>query len=213
MGGGPKERGETEAERALAQVALAKFQDYKARWEPMIARTAELVTSLREPTSFERQRARGRAAGETNVQFGRAEEAMEGGLQGRGVGAASSAFRLGKVNLGTDLARSRGLAVAGADQAIDQAYVEGLTNLMSLGRGKEATATGALERQALIEARQAESDAAAAAASRAGTARIVGTAAGMGFDQFVGRPRSTQAGLNVAPTVPATGTFGYGSPQ
>lgn len=198
MGGG-SERKETQAEQALAQVAQAKFRDYKLRWEPVISRTAETVTNLRDPNSAVRTQARGRAAGETNVQFGRAENAAETGLENRGVGASSSAFRLGKVNLGTDQARSRGLAVAGADQAVDQAYVEGLSDLMNLGHGKEANATGGLERQATIEARQAEADANASAYSRAGNARAIGTVAGMGlgYNQFPQRPQSTQGGFNL----------------
>ena len=206
MGDGD-ERGETPAEQALAQVAQAKLRDYKLRWAPLIERTAETVTSLRDSNAPERQAARGRAAGETNVQFGRAEDAVEGGLQGRGVGASSAAFRLGKVNLGTDAARSRGLAVAGADQAVDQAYVEGLTDLMSIGRGKEAAATGGLEREAAISARQAEADAMAAASNRAGNARAVGTVAGMGlgYNQFPQRPQSTQGGLNLSGYGPAIG--------
>lgn len=207
MGGGD-ERGETEAERAMAQVAVAKLRDYKMRWAPLIERTAETVKGLADPNAPERVRARGRAATETTAQFGRAEEALEKGLQDRGVGASSAAFRLGKVNLGSDLAKSRGLAVAGADQAVDQAYIEGLTDLMNLGRGKEAAATGGLERSAGLAARQAEADAMAAASSRAGTAQMFGTAAGAGLGYGYRRPppQSPQSGgLNMSGYGPALG--------
>lgn len=198
MGGG-EQRGETQAEQALAQVAQAKFKDYKLRWEPLIQRTAETVTGLKDENAPARQLARGSAATETNAQFGRAEAGAEAGLENRGVGASSSAFRLGKVNLGTDQAKSRGLAVAGADQAVDQAYVEGLTDLMNLGHGKEANATGALEREAQISARQAEADAQASSANRAGNARAIGTVAGTGLGYYRGTPNSPMGQPNVGP--------------
>lgn len=205
MAGGSKGRQETEAERAMAEVATAKMRDYQQRWAPLIQRTAEVVRGLREPDAFEREQARGRAATETEAQFGRAEQAVEAGLQGRGIGAGSSAFRLAKVNLGTDRARSRGLAVGAADQAVDQAYVEGLTNLMAIGRGKEASATAGLEQSAVMSARQARSDAELAAAQRAGRAELIATGAGMGFgygyDRFPRRPSSTQGGANMAPSM------------
>lgn len=185
MGGG-EQRGETEAERAMAQVAVEKLRDYKLRWAPLIERTAETVKGMApgDPNSTERVSARGRAATETTAQFGRAGDRAEAGMENRGVGASSSAFRLGKVNLGTDEAKSRGLAVAGSEQAVDQAYVEGLTDLMNLGHGKESAASGGLERSAALAARQAEADADASAANRAGNARLVGTGAGMGFGLY-----------------------------
>lgn len=206
-GGGGGSAGETDSERALAEVASEKLRDYRQRWAPMIQRSAEIVQGLKDPNAFERQAARGRAATETTAQFDRAQDQVETSLENRGVGAGSSAFRLASVNLGADRARSRGLNVAGADQAVDQAYVEGLTNLMKIGQGKEETASIGLERQADLAARQASADAAAAASERAGRAEVLGTAAGVGigYNRFPQRPQSTQAGLNLSGYGPALG--------
>lgn len=174
---------ETPQQKALAEVAMAQMADYKQRWLPVQRKLAESIRADGAPGSSARTQAAGRASTETAVRFGEARGGLEGALTDSGAGPNSSKFKLATAGLGDDEATSRGLGFVAADQAIDDAYLQGLGALTALGRGEKAQAMGGMQRVADMSGRQAAADAEMSAQKRAGNAQMVGQVAGFGLSQ------------------------------
>lgn len=177
---------ETEAERALAQNALERLADYRQRWAPVQQRLASEIRAMGKEGSFERKQLAGKVVGDTRAAFTRAGEAAEAQQRNAGIDAGSSKFKLGVTEAGNDEAQSVGMGIMGADQAIDDAYVQGLGAIMSMGRGTQASAQQNLTSLAGIQANQAAADAQASAARRTGNMRLAGTAIGVGAGAAMG---------------------------
>jgi hypothetical protein len=190
---GKKDRGtvkETEAERALAQNAMQRLADYRQRWQPVQQRLATEIRSMGKDDSFERKQLAGKVATDTRAAYSQAGEAAEAAQLNAGINPASSKFKLGISEAAADEARSLGVGVMGADQAIDDAYVRGLASIMSIGRGTQAEATSNLSSLAGVQAAQARSDAEASAARRSGNRRMAGVALGTALSAGMpGQPR------------------------
>lgn len=183
MAGKDKGVQETPQQAALVQKAKEQYADYKARWMPLQKNMATQIQQLGEKDSTARLRAKGRANVETQAKFGQAQGAVEKALTNSGRGPGSAAFNLGVTGLASDKATSAGAGMAAADQAIDDAYVSGLSALTQLGRGEKATALQGETQLAAMSGRQASADAAAAADARAGNMQLAGTVAGYGLSQ------------------------------
>src|SRR5688572_2179855 len=131
---------ETPQQAALVEKAQQQLADYKARWLPLQKQMATQIQQMGEEDSTARQRAKGRSAVETNVRFGQARAGVEKALTNQGRGPGSAAFSLGLGDLAGNQAASKAGGMAMADQAIDNAYVQGLTALTAIGRGEKAQA-------------------------------------------------------------------------
>lgn len=177
---------ETEQERALAEVATQRLQDYKTRWMPLITRVGELTRESYAPDSFERESLKGKTVGATRMAFSDANEKAEAQMANAGVRSSSAKAKLGMAEAGDTEATSAGIGMAKADQAIDQAYVEGLSKIMSLGRGQATGAIRGMGEAAGDAAQQAQLDAARAQRRRQGNAQLVGQVAGIGIGAMAG---------------------------
>jgi hypothetical protein len=172
---------ETESERAVAQLAAAKFKDYQTRWAPRQAALATTIKRMGAEGSFERGQLKAKSAADVGVNFAKAEKAVRAGQTGAGINPNSSASKLKLAGMDSDKAASIGLNSSLADQAIDDSYVQGLTSLMQIGRGQEATAVRGMADSARMSADRAASDAYLSAQSRAGNLNALGTVAGIGM--------------------------------
>lgn len=190
--GGTKQ---TPQQRAQAEVAVQQLADFRQRWAPVQRQLAETITRAGGRESTERQQARGMAATDTSAQFGDAQTKIREQTEAAGMGG-STRQKLAVAGLGDDAAISRGMGIAGADQRIDDAYVQGLSQIMALGRGEKATAVQGMSQQARMSGQQAASDAAMALQRRAGEAQVAGQALGMGLS----------GALSPAPAAPNTFT-------
>src|SRR5258706_13088410 len=85
----------------------------------------------------------------------------------------SSRQKLAIGTTGNDLATSAGMGAVAADQATDQAYVQGLGAVSALGRGEKASAINGLAQSAAISGEQARADAEASPEAPMGTPAIV----------------------------------------
>lgn len=179
-----KDQQETEAERALAQVARQQMADFDTRWRPQQQRLAQTEVSAAAPGSFERRRAETMAKADTSAAFAGAREKLNTGAAVTGQ-FGSAKHKLGLVGLGDDQAISSGSSTVAADQAADSSMVAGLGAITALGRGEKATAIGGLERSAQMSAAQARDDAQRSLASRMGNAELAGTAAGVGAGLYM----------------------------
>lgn len=172
---------ETPQQRAMAELAIKQMADYRKRWLPVQRKLAENIQRAGKADSFERDAAAGRASTDTAVRFGEARGGMEAALTDAGAGPGSSKFKLATTGLGDDEATSRGLSYVASDQAIDDAYIEGLGALTAIGRGERAGAVRGMQDIADMSGRQASADAELSAQRRSGNAALVGQTIGFGL--------------------------------
>jgi len=176
---------QTPQQKAMAEVAVQQLQDFRARRQPLQTQLADTIVKAGQRDSFERQRASGMATTDTAAQFGQAQEKLREGTEAAGLGG-SAKQKLGIAGLGDDQAMSAGFGLANADQMIDEGYVQGLGNLMALGRGEKAQAMQGIGQMAQLSGQRAASDASMALAERAGQAQVAGQALGIGMSQAFG---------------------------
>jgi hypothetical protein len=176
---------ESPQQRALAEMAQKQMADYQSRWLPVQRKLAEGIQRDGAVGSSARKQAAASSATESAVRFGQARGGLEAALSDSGAGPNSSKFKLGMAGLGNDEATSRGLGFVAADQAIDDAYMQGLGMLTALGRGERSGAMTGMSQVAAMSGQQAAADAAMSAQRRAGNAQALGQVAGYGLSQFM----------------------------
>lgn len=183
---------ETEAERALAELARAKFADYTSRWLPLQRQMAADVMKLSKPGTFEQRGIETVFGAETGKAFTGAERAAEAAEWSAGINPGSARSRMRAAGMAADRAASSGIGFSKAQQIIDDAYVRGLSALMAAGRGKAASTSSAMADAARLSQQAAYEDAAASAANRATNYGIAGTAAGYGLRAFTSSPQTNR---------------------
>lgn len=181
--GKAKTQKETPAQRAMAEHAANLLQDYRKRWLPVQQRLAQTIEANHAKDSAARHIAEGRASTDTAMAFEKAEGGLEKSLSNSGVGPGSSRANLAVTGLGDDVSTSRGMGALMTDQAIDEAYTQGLGALASIGRGERAQVSANMSNLAANSAQQAEADANAAYAERMGNAQLFGQVGGLGLQQ------------------------------
>ncbi len=174
---------ETPQERAAAEHAVAQMKDYRQRWLPLQQKLASTIEDEGKAGSSARRLAAGKASTDTAMAFQKSEEQLEKGLSNSGAAPGSSRANLAITGLGTDAAASTGVGHMMSEQAIDDAYTQGLGALTSLGRGEKAAVGNALTAQARQSAGQAATDAQISLMNRQGDAQIAGQVAGFGIQQ------------------------------
>lgn len=176
---------ETPQQRAQAQVAVQQLADFRQRWMPVQRQLADTIVKAGGRESTERKQAQGMASTDTAARFGDAGQKLREATEAQGLGG-SARQKLAVAGLGDDAATSSGFGVAGADAAIDNAYVQGLGQIMQLGRGEKATAMAGMGQVARMSGATAANDASLALQRRAGNAQVAGQVLGMGLSQFGG---------------------------
>ena len=167
---------ETPAQKALADHAMAQLQDYKQRWLPVQQHLAQTIESEGAAGSVQRRMAEGRASTDNAMAFDKVQGGVEKSL-------ASGGSPLKVTGLADDQSTSRGLGAMMSEQAIDNAYTEGLGALTKIGRGEAATVGTSMAQQASNSAMQAKADAEASAMNREGNAQMIGQVGGFGLQQ------------------------------
>lgn len=184
---------ETGAEKAQADHAVNLLQDYKQRWLPVQQQLATTIEASGAKDSAARKLAAGKASTDTAMQFDQAGGALEKGLANAGVGPGSARGNLAITGMGTDAAASTGMGHMMSDQAIDDAYTQGLGALTALGRGERATVGANMSTEAANSAAEARADASASLQQREGDFAVGGQLAGFGLQQGM-------KSLNTTPT-------------
>lgn len=180
---GKKDKGtvaETPAEREMMSMALDRYQTYKTKWQPIQARAIEMVKSMNQPGSMERQRAVTQQAGAVGAEFDDATAQVEQGTMSRGVDTDSSNFRLKQATMGIEKGKAQGITAGGAEDAIDNAYVEGLSSLMALGRDQSNQGVRTMVEAAGNAGKNAAVQAGVGATRRARNYGLAGQALGIG---------------------------------
>lgn len=211
MAGKQSGQKQTAAQRAQAEVAVQQLQDFRTRWMPVQQRLAETIVDMGGRNSFQREQARGMSTTDTATQFGDAQRQVREQSAAAGMGGTSRQ-KLAIAGLGDDQAMSSGMGLGNADRHIDDAYLQGLTSVMQLGRGEKATAMQGMGDIARRSGMQAASDAQMALSQRAGQAQIAGQALGIGLSGAFSRPAApsfTQPNAAGAFANPAGSTYDY----
>ncbi len=185
---------ETGAQRAQADHAMQLLQDYKQRWLPVQQKLASTIQQEGKPDSAARRLAAGKSSTDVAMSFDKAGGALEKSLSNAGVSPGSSRANLAVTGLGTDAAGSTGIGHVMSDQAVDDAYTQGLGALTALGRGERAQVGQNMSTQAQASAQQASADAQAALMEREGNAAMIGQVAGFGLQRAMapGQPDNPQ---------------------
>lgn len=197
MGGGDSAK-ETPAQRAMAEYANNLMVDYQKRWAPVQQRMIETTRTMGLEGSSTREAAAGRAGADVEARFGQAEQKLQAGLAATGAGVGSSKGKLALGGLSLDKAAAKGQNISVSDQAITNAYMQGLSSIAAMGRGERQQVSTGLVDQANMSARQAAQDADISLQNRMGNAQLAGQAVGLGFSQAM-KPNgtvSTPAGIN-----------------
>ena len=201
---------ETPQQAAMVQKAQEQLADYKQRWLPLQQNMARQIEGLSNPDSPVRLRAEGRATTETAARFQQARGSVDSALTNAGVSPNSSRFKLANTNMANDEATSKGMGMLASDQAIDQAYTQGLGALTTIGRGEKATALQGASDVAAMSGRQAAADANISLQQQESNAMLGGQVVGMGLSRL-GQPSSAPVGNTINPV--SGGSAGYYGPN
>jgi len=188
---------ETPQQAALREYASNQLRDYEQRWAPVQRELASQIQRAGAPASAQREMAAGKAATDASIAFSKTQGAVEKALAGAGVNPASSRAKLATVGVAGDEARTRGIGAMVTDQMVDDAYMQGLTALTSIGRGERATVASGLASQAQTSAREAQTSAEVSAMNRAGNAELAGQAIGAGIYQGFNKPPPQTTGTGM----------------
>lgn len=189
MTGGDKQT-ETPQERLQAEHAREVYADWKKRWLPLQQQLARSVTASGAVDSKERKAAIGRASTDTAIQFADATDKLEKTLANSGAGLGSGRSAMAMTGVNDDMAKSRAMGLTITDQQVNDAYIEGLSALTSIGQGERAQVSDSLGIQANQSARQAQADAETSFQNRAGMAELGGQFVGYGLQRAMKTPGS-----------------------
>ena len=189
----------TPLETEQANIAQQQWQDYNKRWLPVMQfyrdRTEGNLPARKE---F----AEGRADADVQRQYGNAAMGLESSLASSGSGPGSGKY-LGAL---TDLAGSKGtelgLSRASADDAVQRQYEAGLSDIIAMGRGQQATSDQALASLADLSGQQAAASAQVAAQNAAGLGEAIGTGLGIGGGYGLQSAMPKQANIDPATGLP-----------
>ena len=182
-GKGSNQVEETPAQRAQAEYATNLMKDYQQRWMPLQKNLISVVQRQGAPDSAARRMAGGMAGADTEAAFGKAGGALDRQLASTGALPGSSKANLAITGLSNDAATSKAMGTTVADQRVTDAYMQGLGQIMALGRGQKAQVSSGMNHIADMSAAQARQDANTALQDRMGYAQMGAQAVGMGLQQ------------------------------
>lgn len=137
FGKGPKVV-EGEDARALAEVAVKRYNRYQQVFVPLENQYISEVFQAREQPAYEMAGAV--ASAPYAREFAGANRQLEGGLFGRGIDPSSGAFQNTSAALRRAAAVSQGMGVAGAKVANTDRFYSGLRSIIAMGQGQASDA-------------------------------------------------------------------------
>ena len=179
--GGSEQVPETEEEKALAEIAAERWNDYKQRFIPIENRAIDdIMQDVNTPDMF----GAGMANLATQQQFAGVEQGTVAGLFKRRAGG--NALGAGIINANRDRIASSASGQANAMGLNTTRNIHNLQSMVNVGLGQAGSALSGMGDAASAAQRQAILDARASAASRAAVGQVAGTAAGLGYGYYNG---------------------------
>jgi hypothetical protein len=192
--------GPTPQEQALSANASAEFKRYQSKWLPLQDRLSDVISSMGEANSWQRQEAEGKGSTDVAQQFASMNQKRSVSEMDHGINVGSTSYKLGTAASATAEAEAKGAAVNHGNEAIDKAYLSGLTSITKAGEGLAATATQGGALSAEVGSREAISSAQLANADRANTWGMIGTGIGAAAGGIAGSMGPSDASYGFDPS-------------
>lgn len=193
--GGSSSIPETPLSREQADIAKKQYQDYQARWSPVIE-------FFKNRTDRDTGGKRALLKGQTNVdlrsRFGQAAAGVDKTLKARGVRTGSGRDVEAHAGLSDALGSAEAGGMAGADSAVDAQYLRGIQEIVGIGRNQRVSADESLGKLSSISGQAAAANAQAAGAQAAGLGEAIGTGVGFGASyglNYKKPPTDAEAGV------------------
>jgi hypothetical protein len=144
-----------------------------------------------QPDSWQRKEAEGKGNTDVAQQFAQIAQKRTASTLDHGINVGSSAYKLGVAASATAEAEAKGAAVNSGNQAIDKAYLSGLTSITKAGESLAGAATGGAALGAEVSSREAITGAQLSNENRANNWNMIGTGIGMIGGSLTGGASST----------------------
>jgi hypothetical protein len=133
--------GVTPSEQALASTATQSFNDYSARWLPAQDHLASVVSSMAPgQPSWQRSEAEGKGNADAAIAAENQSRARTSSELSHGINVGSTSFKMGVTGGATAEAEMKGADINQGNEAIDKAYLGGLTSITHAGEGLASAA-------------------------------------------------------------------------
>lgn len=167
---------ETPAQKAKAQVAQSQWQNYSKKSLPVISYWRDRsLANLGAKNEF----AEGTSNADTRGAFGNAATKLDTDATSHGIDLGSDKGIFGQAGLSDNKAAALGLSKTDADAAVRQQYESGLGDIVSVGRGGQATSDQGLATVADLSGEQAAETAQLSEENAAGLGGAIGTGLGV----------------------------------
>ena len=131
----------TPSEQALASTATQSFNDYSARWLPAQDHLASVVSSMAPgQPSWQRSEAEGKGNADAAIAAENQSRARTSSELSHGINVGSTSFKMGVTGGATAEAEMKGADINQGNEAIDKAYLGGLTSITHAGEGLASAA-------------------------------------------------------------------------
>lgn len=202
--------GPTPAEQQLDAAFQQSYQVYQSTYLPVQQHLTSVLTSMNQPNSWERQEAEGKGNADVAGAFARSDAQQTANEMDRGINPNSAAFKLGATGSAVAEANQKGTAINAGNEAIDKAYLSGLSSIAAAGSSLAQTAGGALGAAGEVGSREAITNANESNTVNAATMSAVGLGLGAAGMAAFGTAPGGGAGINVG--TPVTAPFAENSP-
>jgi hypothetical protein len=141
-GGGSTDVPETAAERALAEVSAKEWQDYQENFVPLENQYMERVN---EYGDIQKQQQIGnQAASQVMTGLSGANNQMQQQQFSQGLDPTSGGFKTKSLALNKAIQKTKANAQAQGQFAGENAYIQGLGNIVAMGNNQQTTAMGSM---------------------------------------------------------------------
>jgi hypothetical protein len=214
MGGSSTEIPESPLSREEAAIAKQQYQDYQARWAPVIQ---FYKSRIDKDVGAKRALAKGQTNADIKTSFGRAGQQVNQSLRGQGIATGSGRDIVARAGLSNAEAAASGTGSARDDAAIDAQYLQGIQQIVGIGRNQRVAADTSLSTLSGLSGKAAEANAQAAAARAAGRGEAIGTGIGVagsaGYDYLSKSvPKKPDTGSGLGLPAPQNNSSNYTSP-
>jgi len=178
MGGGSSapEVKETAAERALAEVSAQKWQDYQTQFVPIENKYMSEVTDLN--TQSNRDRVAANASANVATQSAGQLGLMQNQMFSQNLDPTSGSFKTKSNALNNAIQKSQANAGLNARFGAENAYMQGVGNIVAMGNGQETAAMNSMGNLAQQASNQAIGDARNDFTKAQGDKQLVGSLVG-----------------------------------
>lgn len=176
-GGGDAKIKDTADQKALAQIASQRWQQYQSIYKPAENRYINEMTTFDKPSRM--AQAGGAAEGAVRGEYAQAIRSDVQQMTGSGINPASGAFMAQTGARARQMAADEANNVTQTETAIQDQRVAGMQNVVALGSGQATQAIAGMGETARASASEASQSAINAHNSQSARRYAAGTAGGM----------------------------------